>query len=89
MNKDKEVQAQQTSLRGTINEITERLIGELQEEPLTPQEKIAFLRTLLPYTVGRLPTAAVNYQIWRGQPTTARIIEPTSEGGQFPDYNQW
>lgn len=45
------------ALRDTINEITERLINDLQSETLTPTEKLAFLRTLLPYSIGRLPNA--------------------------------
>lgn len=85
-----------SSLRDSINELTEKLIEELMEEKLTPTEKLAFLKALLPYSVGRLPNAAVNYKVYgsvnvagnnnstavgSGQPTSARIIEPTKDGG--------
>ena len=72
---------QERSLRDTINELTESLIVELSEETLTPMEKLALLRTLLPYAVGKLPNVAVNLAIRNGQPTSARIIEPTKDGG--------
>lgn len=71
-----------SSLRESINEIAERLIGELREEQLTPMEKLAFLKALLPYAVGKLPNAALNYDYCSGQPTSARIIEPTPDGGK-------
>lgn len=80
MGKNEKPQTQQ-NLRATINEITERLITELQGAELTATEKIAFLKTLLPYSVGRLPTAAVNYQIYSGQPTSGRVIELSEDGG--------
>lgn len=75
-------QAKNNSLRGTITQITEQLIAELQGENLTPSEKISFLKTLLPYSVGRLPNAAVNYQIRSGQPTSGRVIELSEDGGR-------
>lgn len=72
----------QTTLRDTINEIAEQLIAELHGAELTASEKIAFLKTLLPYSVGKLPTASVNVQIGRnGQPTSARVVELTENGG--------
>ena len=74
-------QRQGVNLRATINEITEQLITELQGAELTATEKIAFLKTLLPYSVGKLPTAAVNYQIYSGQPTSGRVIELSENGG--------
>lgn len=80
--KEKETTATGSSLRESINEIAERLINELKEEQLTPMEKLAFLKALLPYAVGKLPNAALNYDFCSGQPTSARIIEPTPEGGK-------
>ena len=71
-----------SSLRESINEIAERLIDELKEEQLTPMEKLAFLKALLPYSVGKLPNVALNYDYCSGQPTSARIIEPTPDGGR-------
>lgn len=73
---------EKSSLRDTINGITERLISELQGEELTPMEKLAFLKTLLPYSVGKLPTAAVNLQYYGGQPFSGRIVELSEDGGQ-------
>lgn len=78
----KESKATGSSLRDTINELTERLINELKEANLTPTEKLAFLKALLPYAVGKLPNAALNYDFCSGQPTSARIIEPTPDGGR-------
>lgn len=75
-------QEEKQNLRKTITELTEQLIKELQEEELTPMDKLALLRVLLPYSVGKLPTALVNYSIYSGQPTSARIVELTDEGGQ-------
>lgn len=69
------------NLRGNITVITEELIAELREQELTPSEKIAFLKTLLPYAVGKLPTALVNFAVISGQPVSARVIEPTKDGG--------
>lgn len=48
-------------LRDTITRLTERLIQELQEEELKPMEKLALLKALLPYSVGKLPTAIISY----------------------------
>ena len=78
----KESKATGSSLRDTINELAERLINELKEANLTPAEKLAFLKALLPYAVGKLPNAALNYDFCSGQPTSARIIEPTPDGGR-------
>ena len=75
-------QGQGVNLRSTINEITEQLITELQGAELTATGKISFLKTLLPYSVGKLPTAAVNYQIFSGQPTSGRVIELSENGGR-------
>jgi hypothetical protein len=72
---------QSSQLRGTISDITAELINELKEMDLNPMEKIALLRTLLPYSVGKLPTALVNFSLLSGQPTSARVIELSGEGG--------
>lgn len=72
---------QSSQLRGTISDITAELINELKEMELNPMEKIALLRTLLPYSVGKLPTALVNFSLLSGQPTSARVIELSGEGG--------
>lgn len=89
MSKNKvQEQGQRVSLRSTINEITEQLITELQGAELTATEKIAFLKTLLPYSVGKLPSVAVNYDIYRGQPLSARIIEPTTGGGLTEEHRK-
>lgn len=79
----KKKEVKNKSLRSTINEITQRLIEELQGAELTPLEKLALLKTLLPYSVSKLPTAAVNYEIYRGQPLSSRLIEVTEDGGEF------
>ena len=81
-------QEQAPSLRGTINQITEQLITELHGAELTPSEKIAFLKTLLPYSVGKLPSAVINYDMFRGQPFSGRIIEPTNRGGMTEEYRR-
>ena len=81
MSKDKK-QLKRVNLRDTINTITEKLIAELQGEELTPMEKLAFLKTLLPYSVGKLPTAAVNFQYYSGQPYSGRIVELSEDGGR-------
>jgi len=79
-----------TGIRDTINDLTERIISELQEEKLTPMEKLALLKTLLPYAVGKVPTVAVNYRIRNGQPTSGRLIEPTEDGGDDGSvYGNW
>ena len=86
MDKKTHRQKQAHSLRDNINQITEQLITELHEAELTASEKIAFLKTLLPYSVGKLPTASVNVQIGRnGQPTSARVVELTENGGVSTD----
>lgn len=72
---------ERASLRTTISEITEQLIQELHQEDLTPADKIALLRVLLPYSVGKLPTALVNYSVYSGQPTSARVIDLSEDGG--------
>lgn len=74
-------QPQAPSLRSTINQITEQLVTELHGEELTPSEKISFLKILLPYSVGKLPSAVINYDMFSGQPLSGRIIEPTEGGG--------
>lgn len=48
------------NLRETITGMTESLLREIRKEELTPMEKLALLRILLPYSVGKLPTAVVN-----------------------------
>lgn len=70
-----------SSFREAINELAQELIKELREEKLTPMEKLSFLKAILPYAVGKLPNAAINYDYCSGQPTSARIIEPTPDGG--------
>lgn len=80
---------QKPNLRGNITEITEELIVELRGQELTPSEKIAFLKTLLPYAVGKLPTALVNFAVISGQPISARVIEPTKDGGIKKGDNTW
>ena len=75
--------AKKIGIRETITDLAEQLVDELRQEELTPMEKLAFLRTLLPYAVGKLPNALVNYAIgYNGQPTSARIIETTEDGGE-------
>lgn len=72
---------QKASLRGTISDVTEQLLQELLSMELTPADKISLLRTLLPYSVGKLPTALVNYSVLSGQPTSARVIDLSEDGG--------
>ena len=85
----KEVNTTGSSLRDTINELTQQLIDELREETLTPMEKLALLKALLPYAMTKLPTAVLNYAYSSGQPTSARIIEPTPDGGKAAGKNSW
>jgi hypothetical protein len=75
------------TLRATINGITQRLITELQEAELTPMEKLSFLKVLLPYSVGKLPTAMINYQMCSGQATSARVVELTKDGGRSGEWD--
>ena len=84
----KRVETTGSSLRDTINELAEQLISDLQKETLTPTEKLSFLKALLPYAVGKLPNAALNYDYSNGQPTSARVIEPTKDGGRT-DKKTW
>lgn len=77
-----------TPIRETISDITADLITELREMELQPMEKIALLKALLPYSVGKLPTAAINYSVCSGQPTSARIIELSKTGGKT-DESLW
>lgn len=82
MKETKETKETGSSLRETISELAESLINDLKGETLTPMEKLAFLKALLPYAVGKLPNVAINYDFCSGQPTSARIIEPTPGGGK-------
>lgn len=69
-------------LRSTINEMAAKLIEELKEEELSTSEKLAFLKAILPYSVGKLPNAVLNYEKGaNAQIFSARIIEPTKDGG--------
>lgn len=74
MAKETKLQARRPSLRDIINETAEHLIEELRDEVLTPGEKLRLLSTLLPYTMGRLPSPHIRNQWDDTKPST--IIDP-------------